>query len=321
MTKLRYTSPGVGFLDTRYLKLDQSTPQTITGGIPKLDAETSDFDNLDQIVNKRYVDQAVTALGARYYMLDDASGEADYKLCSTSPSAGAEQSVSKASLSNNDYIQGWISPSVNQPDKLLLGVYNWRIYAEKTGGTKTLRLYWQLVERAADDSETILATSVVSNEIVSGKNSYIIPLTLSADHDIASDSYVVGKIYADVSGGGNAPSVTLYHEGNSDSHWEIPVNLEILNDQFVNITGDTMTGSLGIGGHLKIAELSADPSDPDEGNFVLWMSDGTELGDDGDVMWMAQAGGVVKYGTLVDFSSGVADGMPMGLLLTLTYVH
>jgi len=217
----------------------------ISGGVATYDSDRSITD-LYHLVDKRYVDEAVTALGARYYMLDGASGEADYKNCSVTPSAGGEQNVSKADLSDDDYIQGWIAPNTNDPDKLILGVYNWRIYAEKTAGTKTLRLYWKLVERKNDDSEVVIGTSAISNEITSGKNSYIIPLTLTADHDIASDSYVVGKIYADVSGSGNAPSVTLYYEGNSKSHWEIPVNLEILNDVYVNVDGDTMTGTLEI---------------------------------------------------------------------------
>ena len=43
-------------LDTVYLKLDQTTPQTVSNGIPKLDAQVSDFNDLDQFVNKRYVD-------------------------------------------------------------------------------------------------------------------------------------------------------------------------------------------------------------------------------------------------------------------------
>jgi len=205
-----------------------------------------DITDLYHLTDKRYVDEAVTALGARYYMIDDVSGEADYKSCSTTASTGGEQSVSGEDLANDDYVQGWIAPNTNEPDKLLLGVYNWRIYAEKTGGTKTLRLYWKLVERKNDDSEVVIATSVVSNEVVSGKNSYIIPLNLATDYDIASDSYVVGKIYADVSGGGSAPDITLYYEGSSHSHWQIPVNTEILDNLYVKKAGDTMTGTLNL---------------------------------------------------------------------------
>jgi len=223
--------------------VEDSALSDVGSGVVAYDGSRSITD-MYHLTDKRYVDEAVTALGARYYMLNTASGESDYKLCSASVSGGGEQSVSGASLSDDDYVQGWIAPNTNEPDKLLLGVYNWRIYAEKTGGTETLRLYWKLVERKNDDSEVVIATSVVSNEVTSGKNSYIIPLTLSADHDIASDSYVVGKIYADVSGSGSAPSVTLYYEGDSHSHWQIPVNTEIFNNIYVNVAGDTMTGGL-----------------------------------------------------------------------------
>jgi len=51
------------------------------------------------------------------------------------------------------------------------------------------------------------------------------------------------------------------------------------------------------------AERSANPGDPDEGEFVLWMSDGSGSGDDGDIMIKITAGGSTKIGTVVDFSA------------------
>jgi len=53
-------------------------------------------------------------------------------------------------------------------------------------------------------------------------------------------------------------------------------------------------------------ERSADPDAPAEGYFVIWMSDGTGVGDDGDVMIASTAGGATKYGTLFDHSAGSA---------------
>jgi len=217
----------------------------ISGGVAIYDPDRT-IDDLHHLVDKQYVDKAVTSLGARYYMLNTDSGISDYKLCSLTPSAGSEQSISVSDLTDGQYIAGWISPNTDEPDKLITGVFNWRIYAAKTSGSgsKTLRLYWKLVERKSDNSETVIGTSVVSNEIVTGKNMYIIPLTLSSDHDIASDSYVVGKLYANVSGNGTAPSVTLYFEGDSDSHWQIPVNLEIFDNRYVSLTEDqTISGT------------------------------------------------------------------------------
>lgn len=54
---------------------------------------------------------------------------------------------------------------------------------------------------------------------------------------------------------------------------------------------------------LFLGELSADPDDPSEGESIIWQSDGTGAGDDGDIMIKITAGGVTKTGTLVDFSA------------------
>lgn len=53
-----------------------------------------------------------------------------------------------------------------------------------------------------------------------------------------------------------------------------------------------------------LKEQDSDPSDPDEGESVIWQSDGASAnsGDDGDIMIKITAGGVTKTGTLIDFS-------------------
>lgn len=53
-------------------------------------------------------------------------------------------------------------------------------------------------------------------------------------------------------------------------------------------------------------EKSADPDAPAEGHFVIWMSDGTGKGDDGDVLIASTAGGVTNWATLFDHSAGAA---------------
>jgi len=75
---------------------DPSEKLHISDGVAIYDSDRSITD-LYHLVDKKYVDEAVTALGARYYMLNADSGEADYKNCSTTPSAGGEQNVSKTS--------------------------------------------------------------------------------------------------------------------------------------------------------------------------------------------------------------------------------
>tara|TARA_R110000744_G_scaffold98003_1_gene189303 strand:+ start:46 stop:285 length:240 start_codon:yes stop_codon:yes gene_type:complete len=58
-----------------------------------------------------------------------------------------------------------------------------------------------------------------------------------------------------------------------------------------------------IEGALIFKEKSADPVNPAEGHAVIWMSDGTGTGDDGDVLIKITAGGATKTTTLADFSS------------------
>lgn len=59
---------------------------------------------------------------------------------------------------------------------------------------------------------------------------------------------------------------------------------------------------LDVAGAITARELSSDPSDPDEGSHVIWQSDGTGSGDDGDIMIKITAGAVTKTVTLIDFS-------------------
>ena len=213
--------------------------------------------DLHHIVDREYVDHAVTSLGARYYMIGNSSGISDYKLTQLSPPSGSEDSVTKTGLADDDYIAGWISPDTSM-SKLIKGVYNWHIYAEKTGGTKTLRLYWKLIERKSDTTETVIATSVISNEILNSKNSYILPLTLSDDYTLDDGSYVVGKIYADVSGSGSSPGIAIYFNGSSKSHWEIPINLEIFSDQFLKLDGSNANSDIDVSPYnLTVGNISA----------------------------------------------------------------
>ena len=54
---------------------------------------------------------------------------------------------------------------------------------------------------------------------------------------------------------------------------------------------------------LRLDALSVDPSDPAEGSAVIWISDGTGSGDDGDVMVKSSAGlASASYTNAVDYS-------------------
>ena len=79
---------------------------------------------------------------------------------------------------------------------------------------------------------------------------------------------------------------------------------------------DLLEGNTAFGNDLNLGDnsitnvstfsqvpLSADPTDPDPGNFIMWVSDGTESGDAGDVMMKINVGGSTKAITLIDYST------------------
>ena len=75
-------------------------------------------------------------------------------------------------------------------------------------------------------------------------------------------------------------------------------------EEIITTTTQTISGGLEIDSVLSILERSSDPTQPSEGQTVIWMSDGTGKGDDGDVMIASTAGGTTNYGTLFDHSAG-----------------
>jgi hypothetical protein len=72
---------------------------------------------------------------------------------------------------------------------------------------------------------------------------------------------------------------------------------------FLTNDGTYKTASEAIPALIGLTEKSSDPADPAEGKSVIWQSDGTETGDDGDILIKITAGGVTKTTTLVDFSA------------------
>ncbi len=79
--------------------------------------------------------------------------------------------------------------------------------------------------------------------------------------------------------------------------------MRIRGDGKVGVGTQSPASELHINGALTLTEKSSDPSNPSEGQSVLWMSDGTGTGDDGDILIKITAGGVTKTVTLVDFSA------------------
>ena len=112
--------------------------------------------------------------------------------------------------------------------------------------------------------------------------------------------------------------VSGYH-GTLTNGASIIDDVSIPSDRIDSIKTDA-SGSIGVGldspqstlhifgettleGPLTLKERSYDPSDPSEGESVIWMSNGSGTGSDGDIMIKITSAGTTKTVTLVDFSA------------------
>ena len=75
--------------------------------------------------------------------------------------------------------------------------------------------------------------------------------------------------------------------------------LVLHHDGGVGVGTATPATALEVNGAITFRELSADPANPDEGSAVIWMSDGTGSGSDGDILLKRTAGGVTKTYAIV----------------------
>jgi hypothetical protein len=76
---------------------------------------------------------------------------------------------------------------------------------------------------------------------------------------------------------------------------------EPVRDLFLGVFYDLQVISEGI----RVPVLSVDPLDADvpAGEAIIWVSDGTGSGDDGDLMVKINDGSTVSVGTITDFST------------------
>jgi hypothetical protein len=80
------------------------------------------------------------------------------------------------------------------------------------------------------------------------------------------------------------------------------IKMAILADGNVGIGTTAPDTKLHVAGAITQQPLASDPADPDAGNSVQWVSDGTGTGDAGDVMMKINVGGTTKVITLIDYS-------------------
>lgn len=233
------------------LKLKQSTPQTITDGIPLLNQPASAFTNPKDLVNKDYVDLVVQSVVLdEYFSATPSSIGGIYYLMALSPASVSTVSSSAIASSTTtnifDFATGVGFPNL---DRLLAGNYQAHAhlsYTKGSGSARTVTVYFEVWKRTVGGSETKIGTASNSLTIpVSGNTEYDFDWTLATEATLLTTDRIILKWYAVTTGGTATATITMNVGGTSDSHFSINVNPINLSALFLPYSGATSDVDLG----------------------------------------------------------------------------
>jgi len=176
-------------------------------------------------------DISLIPVGLRHFFLttDDATG---YKQTQLDPDTFETASYDFSSITDGQYLMGWITPEDETPEKLLEGPHLLHICAQKTAGTRSIQFYYELYERDSGGTETLINQSSVSVEVPSEISPIAATLYLDALRTLAAGSQLVIKLFAKVTGSGGSPSITIYQSDTQRGFYQEPIDQERLDDRY-----------------------------------------------------------------------------------------
>lgn len=169
----------------------------------------------------------IPTVGITEFLYDLASDIATYSQLKSDIPTGGDQTIVSAAVSASNTLIFSLATNANQPNVNFIndGVWHLHLHAQKSGpGTKNITLKFRVYTRTDpggvetqigtgySESTAALTTSVTDYDLHFALNELAIDVT----------DRIVLKIYADVSGAGTNPTVTLTVEGTTDSRLEIP---------------------------------------------------------------------------------------------------
>jgi len=187
-----------------------------------------------------FVNASLAAATLNLFLTDTASSEVSgyYEMLFTETGASGS-SLTANSVSDGDLLWSFISPQFDGADQLSAGLYVISLWAEQDSN-KTVTLTAKLYKRDSGGTETLLLETSTSDEIPKDtKTQIIMSGFLENDEAISSTDRVVLKIYANVSGGGGAPNITIYMEGTDDSRIAVRIPTSVITSKIFNADGDT----------------------------------------------------------------------------------
>ncbi len=173
------------------------------------------------LATKEYVDLAIGALDDYFLSDNDDPVIANYHILQeTDTGEAASTEVTAAMGINPNQLMFSFITSAGVPGVTFLrsGVYILHTHLAMTTGNRTVVFYWTLSKYTTGDVETVLMTSEVSTEIPDSEISFNTHAVLASDTAINDTDRLVLKLYANVTGGGQNPVITIYMEGTDNSH-------------------------------------------------------------------------------------------------------
>ena len=174
------------------------------------------------LATKEYVDSAIQVIQP-LFLLDAAHASiASCKNTQVFDSGLAQADVTTASVVDDQALQAWADATAESIARdIPAGVFALHLHAEKTSGQENLQLYFKIFEVDSGFSETLIMTSETSDEITSEEH-VAIHSVLGAPYAISVGSWVLIRVYATVTGSGNAPTAALYYQGATSARFDLP---------------------------------------------------------------------------------------------------
>ncbi len=175
----------------------------VSGVTPTLPAHLATKEYVDLAINVEFdyfFTNTAHGIGGIYYeMHDHETGDPESSF-STGPLGGGDGQA----LVNFANVSG--EPGIHT---LQSGIFSCHFHAERTAGTRSVRIYWELYKRTDPGGvETLITTSEVSDPVTS-KTAIDIHAATPAETDLNTTDILVLKFYANL-GGGSPTTVVLY---------------------------------------------------------------------------------------------------------------
>ena len=233
-------------IDEDSIDFGTGTDQVSAVDVPILDTKRH-YTGTDVEAALSEIGDLVSAVAFDLFWDNAASDIGGYLTMSPTATGDPETSVTVAGLGSGDAqaVEEFAATAAESPDVLAQGIYEVHFHAERTAGNRSVILFGRLYKREDDNDEILLATSEDTNDITA-KVAVDFHFTFLTEVNILSTDRLVLKILTDIGSSGSNVAVTIYMEGDLASRLTVETTLTALDNRYVLVAGDTMTGDLTI---------------------------------------------------------------------------